>query len=107
MLPQPTLRCSLLKSLPAWPRVPCGHVLLSGVMAEAQARKKAKVTTGIVPQEIGTTRIKLDDISLSEESGWRDLDPIRVKELVSSFLSGEYMQGIFAKPSVLQALRRS
>ena len=77
-------------------------------MASAQSSKKAKVTTtGIVPKEVGTIRIKLDDISLSNESGWRELDPNRVKELVTSFLNGEFNQSIGAKPSVLQALRRS
>ena len=31
---------------------------------------------------LSSQRVKLDDISTAEDSGWRDLDPERVSELV-------------------------
>ena len=50
---------------------------------------------------IKTARVKLEDISLAESSGWRPVNAQRVKELEEVVLSGNFGSTILAKPSVL------
>ena len=65
------------------------------VKARANAAVNAK------PKILKTDRILLADISVQEDSGWRELDPERVSELQSSFEGGEYGIGILTIPSML------
>ncbi len=53
------------------------------------------------PEVIETCRIKLGDLSISEDSGWRPLDPERVAELVAVFKDGDFGATTLAIPSVL------
>jgi hypothetical protein len=48
-----------------------------------------------------SVRVQLEDISLSAESGWRPLCPIRVAELAQAFSEGQYLQTICTRPSVV------
>lgn len=60
-----------------------------------------KAVPNLAPETIDTKIISLDDISIAEDSGWRELDAERVTELVDSFRKGEYGHGILTIPSVL------
>ncbi|CAK0910476.1 unnamed protein product, partial [Prorocentrum cordatum] len=46
--------------------------------------------------------IKLEDICVGEESGWRPADLERVNELKEVFLTGQYGIGLLKAPSVIQ-----
>ena len=46
--------------------------------------------------------VKIEDVSVENDSGWRPVDPGRVKELVSLFLSGQYGIGLLRPPSIIQ-----
>jgi len=46
-------------------------------------------------------RIKLEDLSVQADSGWRDVDQKRVEDLVATFERGEYKPNIMSKPAVL------
>ncbi len=46
--------------------------------------------------------VALSEISTSRQSGWMDVDQVRVDELKASFLRGEYGQNLLRKPSILQ-----
>ena len=50
---------------------------------------------------IKTARVKLDDISLAESSGWRPLSAQRVKDLEEVVLSGNFGSTTLTKPSIL------
>ena len=47
------------------------------------------------------TLVAISEISLEEDSGWRPIDPNRVRELKDAFVRGEYGQNLLRKPSLL------
>ncbi len=52
------------------------------------------------PRVIDNRRIKLDDISIAEDSGWRELDEERIQELTVAFKNGEFGQTTLGCASV-------
>ena len=54
------------------------------------------------PQTLGDIVVDLAEISVDQDSGWRDLNDARVSELKACFERGEYGQNLLRKPSVLQ-----
>ncbi len=48
-----------------------------------------------------TERVKLADLSLAGDSGWRDLDESRVGQLEEVLYRGDFGNTTLAKPSVL------
>ena len=53
------------------------------------------------PAVLKTERMRLQEISVEEDSGWRDLCEERAEELYISFKGGEYGIGILTIPSIL------
>ena len=53
------------------------------------------------PAVLKTERMRLQEISVEEDSGWRDLSEERAQELYISFKGGEYGIGILTIPSIL------
>ena len=49
----------------------------------------------------GTETVALDSLSIAEDSGWRQLDEERVKELEAAFLEGGYGSTTLAGPSIV------
>ena len=49
---------------------------------------------------VDSKRLKLDELSVAEDSGWRDLDTERVAELADLFRAGDYGATTLAAPSV-------
>jgi len=45
--------------------------------------------------------VEVDDVSIEDDSGWRDLDPRRVQQLVETFIAGDFGTNILRKPSIL------
>ena len=64
--------------------------------------KATKPKKAFAPKIVGSTRIPLDDLSVAEDSGWRDEDEERVIELVQMIKDGQWGATTMAKPSVLQ-----
>ena len=64
------------------------------------ASKEAPNRAPVVVRE-GFT-VKIEDISLAEDSGWRPVDAERVEELVQTFLGGQYGLGLLKAPSIIQ-----
>ena len=52
------------------------------------------------PITTGTTIYELDDISVATDSGWREIEVLRVEALKVDFMAGKYGTGNFCKPSV-------
>ena len=72
------------------------------VAAKAQAKAKAKaLALGAAPKEKSTIVIALNDLSTSEDSGWREVSRRRVEELKSEFLNGQFGMNVLKRPSVL------
>ena len=46
-------------------------------------------------------RVQIHEVSIEQDSGWRDLDDKRVKELLANFLDGDYGANILRKPTLL------
>ena len=46
-------------------------------------------------------RLMLDELSVAEDSGWRELDAERVAEMADLFRAGDYGATTLAPPSVL------
>ena len=53
------------------------------------------------PRVLDTRRLALAEVSICEDSGWRDLDLERVAELRALFEAGEYGATTLAIPSIL------
>ncbi len=53
------------------------------------------------PDVVDTRRIKLDDLSVEEDSGWREWDEERVSQLADAFMTGDFGATTLAIPSVL------
>ena len=69
----------------------------------AKAKANASKATAINgrPQILKTERVKLDDISVCEDSGWRERDSGEIAILREKFKAGEYGIGILTIPSIL------
>ena len=50
---------------------------------------------------VRTGRVKLSDLSIGEDSGWRGLNVRRVDELLHTLKAGDFGKTTLAKPSVL------
>ena len=50
---------------------------------------------------VKTARIPLDDISVAEDSSWRDLDSKRVEALEKVIYQGDFGNTTLTKPSLL------
>ena len=68
-------------------------------MASSDCGKQAELN--VAPEVFDTKRLLLKEVSLAEDSGWRDLDEDRVRELVSNFKDGAYLLVIMQSPAVL------
>ena len=53
------------------------------------------------PSALKTERVMLDDISVCEDSGWREVDAGEIAILRGKFRAGEYGIGILTIPSIL------
>ena len=53
------------------------------------------------PTTTGTSTYDLDDISVATDSGWREIELLRVEALTVDFMAGKYGTGNFCKPSVI------
>ena len=53
------------------------------------------------PNVLKTERVRLDDISVCDDSGWRESDPREIAMLREKFKAGEYGNGILTIPSTL------
>lgn len=83
-----------------WQQPPNGAAMSS---AQARAGKtKTGAAPNMAPATINTIRVALDDISIDQDSGWRDLDSERVSELKDAFKNGDSGLGILAIPSLLE-----
>ena len=71
-------------------------------MGDAPKTKAASVVHGNGrPTILKTERVKLEDISICEDSGWRESDPREIAILTEKFKAGEYGNGILTIPSIL------
>jgi len=52
------------------------------------------------PITTGIESYPVDDLSMATDSGWRELDDVRVDALKVDFRNGKYGTGNFSKPSV-------
>ena len=55
----------------------------------------------LAPKFVKELVIPVHEVSTDKDSGWRDIDPRRVQELVTSFRQGDYGINILRKPSIL------
>ena len=62
---------------------------------------KAAPQKAHVAERVGGQRVSLDDLSLEEDSGWRDVERSHVEELKLKILQGEYGQTTMTPPSLL------
>ena len=46
-------------------------------------------------------KVKIEDVSVGDDSGWRPVDEVRVEELTQLFLTGQYGIGLLKPPSVI------
>ena len=53
------------------------------------------------PVTTGTRIYPLEDLSVAQDSGWRDLQDVRVEALKVDFKDNKYGTGNFCKPSVI------
>ncbi len=67
-------------------------------MAAADKKRKAKVQGAMY---VKTARIKLADLSLQSDSGWREVSESRVAELEAVILAGDFGNTILRRPTVL------
>ena len=74
-------------------------MLKERAMASSDCGKEAELN--VAPEVFDTKRLLLKEVSLAEDSGWRDLDEDRVRELVSNFKDGAYLLVIMQSPAVL------
>ena len=51
---------------------------------------------------VASMTVAIEDVSLAEDSGWREIDQARVAELRQSFEGGQYGMNLLKKPSLLQ-----
>ena len=82
-----------------------------GVQAQAKsaaivAMSKSSPRSGTKQGAAATTvvvslKVRLCEVSVGADSGWRSLDRNRVDELKAAFLQGEYGQNLLRKPSLL------
>ena len=55
------------------------------------ASKKPKVTVVAAPRVVAESqRVKIDEVDVSDESGWRGVDRSRVDELKETFRKGQF-----------------
>ena len=70
--------------------------------AGAPKAKKAKVQQVIAPKTLEERqRFKIADVSITGDSGWRDVDTRRVNELKTDFLAGLFGVNILKRPMIL------
>ena len=67
----------------------------------AAPKKSAQRAVNGRPSVLKTERVMLDDISVCEDSGWRDVDAGEIAILREKFRAGEYGIGILTIPSIL------
>ena len=67
-------------------------------VSKSPASAKCLATPKVV---VASTTVAIDDVSLSEESGWRSVDKARVAELIQIFEEGQYGVNLLKKPSLL------
>jgi hypothetical protein len=56
---------------------------------------------GASAMHVETKRVKLNDISIADDSGWRGLSPSHVGTLVQTLKNGDFGNTTLAKPSLL------
>ena len=64
-------------------------------------KKSAQRAVNGRPTVLNTERVMLDDISVCDDSGWRDVDTGEIAILREKFRAGEYGIGILTIPSIL------
>ena len=64
------------------------------------APKGPAVSSLIQPKVLKQEKIKLDDVDVSEESGWQELNAQRVQDLVNEFLLGIYGLKVLKDPMI-------
>lgn len=67
----------------------------------AKAPKTATVVCPVTVKE--GELVKISDVSVAADSGWREVNQRRVDELVDSFKTGLYGVGLLRRPSILSA----
>ena len=67
----------------------------------ATPKKAAQRAVNGRPSILKTERVRLDDISVCDDSGWRDSDNGEITILREKFKAGEYGIGILTIPSIL------
>ena len=102
LVPPPPPPSSLL-AWPARPPAPSGAGTGSGIfVAKPSPAKRKGEHQAAAPKIVQASFIiKLEEISVASDSGWREFDQRRVAELVATFEQGEYKQNIMSKPAVL------
>ena len=73
----------------------------AGSMAAPKAKGTSIASVNGRPKILKTERVKLDDISVCDDSGWRERDPREITILRDKFKAGEYGNGILTIPSIL------
>ena len=75
---------------------------MSAAAKASQAKAKAKAQAKAqAPKLIGGMEIKLDDISIEEDSGWREIDEDRCDELEAIILDGGWGATSLKGPSLI------
>ena len=67
----------------------------------AQLSAMAPKSKTLAAAHLGTERIPLEEISVADDSGWRELAQGHVAELRATILNGDYGSTTLAKPSLL------
>ena len=70
--------------------------ILAPMAAPAAQESKA----AMAPKILKTERVRIDSISIEDDSGWRAIDPHRVSSLCNSFKDGEFGMGTLTIPSL-------
>ena len=67
--------------------------------------KKAKTTTTVVAPNVvaESQRVRINDVDVSDESGWRAVDRSRVDELKETFRKGQFGINLLRRPTCLWA----
>ena len=70
-------------------------------MAPKAIMPETKKATAMAPIHVKTDRVKVSEISIGADSGWRDLTESHVEELKATIMQGDFGQTVMAKPSLL------
>ena len=53
------------------------------------------------PRVVRAATVALSEISVSHESGWRDVDPVYIQKMVEGFMAGDFGFCVMTPPSII------